>query len=149
MPGITFLDTEVNAKSGAIQDVGATDGNGSVFHSSSLDELKRFISGVEYLCGHNIIDHDKRFLEKWMGEELTRKHKFIDTLYLSPLLFPEKPYHHLVKDDKLDPENLNNPYIDATRARELFDDEVPQFRRLDPQLLRPLVRCCAGTEGIL
>jgi ATP-dependent DNA helicase RecQ len=75
---------EVNEKSGAIQDIGATGGNGSVFHSSSLDDLERFIAGSEYLCGHNIIDHDKRFLEKWMGEELTRKHKFIDTQTVPP-----------------------------------------------------------------
>jgi len=146
MPGITFLDTEVNVKSGAIQDIGATDGNGSVFHSSSLDELRRFVSGSEYLCGHNIIDHDKRFLGKWMGEKLFAHFKFIDTLYLSPLLFPEKPYHHLVKDDKLDPDNLNNPYIDATRAMELFDDEVSQFRKLDQQLQQIYLKLLGGSE---
>jgi ATP-dependent DNA helicase RecQ len=57
-----------------------------------------------------------------------------------------KPYHHLVKDDKLDPDHLNNPYIDATRARELFDDEVPQFRRLDPQLQQIYLKLLGGSE---
>ncbi len=134
MPSIAFLDTEVQKKSGKIHDIGATDAEGRIFHSSSLEELRQFIEGSEYLCGHNIIDHDKRYLIKWMGEGALAKYKFIDTLYLSPLLFPEKPYHKLVKDDKLDPENLNNPYVDSTKARDLFYDEVTAFRALDPGL---------------
>ncbi|MDA3823581.1 MAG: hypothetical protein PF450_13360 [Bacteroidales bacterium] len=44
-----------------------------------------------------------------MGQEKFSNVQFIDTLFLSELLFPEKPCHKLVKDDKLDPENLNNP----------------------------------------
>ncbi|HWQ43658.1 MAG TPA: hypothetical protein VN456_16720 [Desulfosporosinus sp.] len=30
---------------------------------------------------------------------------FIDTLFLAPLLFPAKPYHKLLKDDKLQTED--------------------------------------------
>jgi len=45
-------------------------------------------------------------------------------LFLSPLLFPEKPYHRLLKDDKLQPEELNNPVNDSKKAEELFYDEV-------------------------
>jgi ATP-dependent DNA helicase RecQ len=37
----------------------------------------------------------------------------IDTLPLSPLLFPKKPYHRLIKDDKLFSDQLNNPINDA------------------------------------
>jgi ATP-dependent DNA helicase RecQ len=69
-----------------------------------------------------------------MGPEKLTDFQFIDTLFLSALLFPEKPYHRLVKDDKLDPEKLNNPYTDATKARELFYDELEQFRQTDPLL---------------
>src|SRR5690606_33253316 len=56
---------------------------------------------------------------------------YIDTLHLSPLLFPAKPYHKLVKDDKLNVEELNNPLNDAIKARDLFHDEVTAFRALD------------------
>ncbi|MGW8317109.1 MAG: RecQ family ATP-dependent DNA helicase, partial [Bacteroidales bacterium] len=146
MPAISFLDTEVGEKSGKIQDIGATDNEGRIFHSSSLDELQQFIEGSKYICGHNIIDHDKRYLVKWMGERALRKYKFIDTLYLSPLLFPEKPYHKLVKDDKLDPENLNNPYVDSTKARDLFYDEVTAFRSLDPGLLQIYLKLLGQSE---
>jgi ATP-dependent DNA helicase RecQ len=37
----------------------------------------------------------------------------VDTLYLSPLAFPENPYHHLVKDYKLVRGSLNDPAADA------------------------------------
>nr|MDA3823586.1 RecQ family ATP-dependent DNA helicase [Bacteroidales bacterium] len=134
MPRITFLDTEVQAQTGRILDIGATNDEDGVFHSNSLDDLTAFISSSPFICGHNIIDHDKVYLEKSMGEERLRNFHFIDTLFLSALLFPEKPYHKLVKDDKLDPDNLNNPYTDATKAKDLFYDEVEKFRQIDPVL---------------
>ncbi|MFO7891590.1 MAG: hypothetical protein R6V04_14775, partial [bacterium] len=109
MPRITFLDTEVHPETKKILDIGATNDEGAVYHGTSLKDLESLISSTSYICGHNIIDHDKVYLEKWMGEEKLRQYQFIDTLFLSALLFPEKPYHKLVKDDKLDPENLNNP----------------------------------------
>jgi len=60
--------------------------------------------------------------------------RFIDTLYLSPLLFPKKPYHKLVKDDKLTTDELNNPLNDAKKARDLFNDEIEAFNNLDEPL---------------
>lgn len=44
----------------------------------------------------------------------------VDTLYFSPLLFPAQPYHNLVKDDKLDPENYNNPLNDSQKQSDCF-----------------------------
>ena len=134
MPRITFLDTEVHPETKKILDIGATNDEGAVYHDPSLEKLGDLISSAGYICGHNIIDHDKVYLEKWMGREKLRQYRFIDTLFLSPLLFPEKPYHELVKDDKLDPENLNNPYLDAIKAKDLFYDEVKKFDELAPQV---------------
>jgi len=131
MPRIAFIDTEVQAQSGRIQDIGATNDQDGVFHANALEDFHAFIDSTPFLCGHNVIDHDKVYLEKWIGPEKLSKYRFIDTLFLSPLLFPEKPYHKLVKDDKLDPENLNNPYTDSTKARDLFYDEVEKFRQTD------------------
>lgn len=37
----------------------------------------------------------------------------IDTLFLSPICFPENPYHRLVKNYKLVSESLNDPVSDA------------------------------------
>jgi ATP-dependent DNA helicase RecQ len=134
MPSIAFIDTEVDPNSKKILDIGGVRSDKAKFHSPLLTEFKEFIQPVEYLCGHNIIEHDKKYLDKWFGIDLNNKHNFIDTLYLSPLLYPEKPYHRLVKDDKLDPDNLNNPYIDATKARDLFYDELNEFGGLDNRL---------------
>lgn len=134
MPRITFIDTETQPVTGKILDIGCVNEDQNKYHSSSLSELENFIQSAEYLCGHNIIDHDKKYLEKWMGADFTGKYRYIDTLFLSPLLYPEKPYHKLVKDDKLDPENLNNPYIDAIKTQDLFNDELNAFHGLDKQL---------------
>lgn len=54
----------------------------------------------------------------------------MDTLYVSPLLFPERPYHRLVKDDKLVCEQANNPVNDCEKARELLWDEIDRWKRL-------------------
>ena len=60
----------------------------------------------------------------------------IDTLFLSPLLFPTKPYHALLKDDKLQTEESNNPVNDSIKARDLFYDEINAFQTLDDGLKR-------------
>ena len=49
-------------------------------------------------------------------------------------MFPNKPYHALLKDDKLQSDELNNPLNDALKAMELFYDEVNAFNELDNNL---------------
>ena len=78
------------------------------------------------MCGHNIVHHDLHYTP------LPRPATIVDTLYLSPLLFPRKPYHRLVKDDKLQVDELNNPVNDALKARDLFYDEVAAWQMLTP-----------------
>ena len=60
--------------------------------------------------------------------------RYIDTLCLSPLLFPAKPYHRLLKEDKLQTDSLSNPLDDAVKSRELFCDEMTAFEALDDRL---------------
>jgi len=90
------------------------------------------LRGSKYICGHNILNHDLKYLKKEI-KECGAKH-FIDTLYLSPLMFPKKPYHHLVKNDKLTSDERNNPFNDAKNARDLFYDEAAKFGELDEPL---------------
>jgi len=127
---IIFIDLEVDFNSKKILDIGAVKSNGDEFHSDSIPTFLEFIRGCKFICGHNIINHDLKYLE--MPEAGTQS--FIDTLFLSPLLFPKKPYHRLVKDDKLDTDELNNPLNDAKKARDLFYDEVSTFNALNQQL---------------
>ena len=117
---IVFFDTEVNPQTGAVIDIGAIDGSGRVFHSPSKRAFADFLRGAAFICGHNVICHDLKFV----GDCLPPSVDVIDTLPLSPLLFPRKPYHKLVKDDKLLSDELNNPVNDSLKAKTLLDDEV-------------------------
>ncbi len=76
--------------------------------------------------GHNIINHDSKYIKK----ALPWRYIFIDTLFLSPLVFPQKPYHKLLKDDKIIVDQLNNPLNDSRKCKILFDEEVAAYNRL-------------------
>jgi ATP-dependent DNA helicase RecQ len=134
MNSIAFIDTEISRKNHEILDIGAIKENGSSFHSSSISEFVSFINGTSFICGHNILNHDLKYLQKALSDSGITQLKVIDTLYLSPLLFPMRPYHHLLKDDKLQSEELNNPLNDSIKARDLFNDEVTAFNELDNSL---------------
>lgn len=133
MKRIVYVDTEVDVKSKRILDAGALDNYNKVFHSNILQDFLDYSQGASYWCGHNIIKHDIPFIEKNLGQRIEHI-AVIDTLYFSPLLFPAIPYHSLLKDDKLQTEELNNPVNDALKAKELFYDEVSTFRSLDSKL---------------
>lgn len=125
---IVFIDSEIGVSDQKILDLGAVKENGLQFHSPSIGEFSAFIAGAAFLCGHNIIHHDLHYLRPLLAQPLSAKP--IDTLYLSPLLFPERPYHALLKDDKLQTDELNDPLNDAEKARKLFYDEVNAFSEL-------------------
>lgn len=128
MKHISFIDTEVSEADNKAYDFGAVNENDDKLHTSLSHEFHSFIADTEYLCGHNIINHDAKYIE------VPEKIKYIDTLYLSPLMFPNKPYHNLLKDDKLQSDELNNPLNDAVKAKELFYDEVNAFAELDDEM---------------
>lgn len=121
---IAFVDTEVGLKDHKIHDIGALRYDGANFHQASQTALNKFLQEgkVDYICGHNLIHHDARYLQL--------NGILIDTLYLSPLLFPKRPYHHLVKDDKLMSEQMNNPVNDCEKAKELLMDEIAAWNQL-------------------
>ncbi|MDZ4197564.1 MAG: RecQ family ATP-dependent DNA helicase, partial [Candidatus Izemoplasmatales bacterium] len=128
---IAFIDTEVNIKSKRIVDIGCVKENGEKFHSDSFSQLNLFIRKVDFLVGHNIINHDIIYLRKTEVSKHINPAMCIDTLFLSTLLFPERPYHALVKDDKLETDSINNPLIDAQHSQKLFYDEIIAFQKLD------------------
>ncbi len=128
---VAFIDTEVSADGRKVYDFGAFIEPEEKFHAASKDEFAKFIRNAEYLCGHNILHHDLKFLADIPG---IKRKKAIDTLYLSPLLFPRRPYHKLVKDEKLQVEEMNNPLNDSLKARDLFYDEISAFNNLSKEL---------------
>lgn len=120
------VDVEVGINDHKIHDIGALRYDEAEFHKTSIADLLDFIADVKYVCGHNIIHHDAKYLfpdkpHDWI---------MVDTLYVSPLLFPERPYHRLVKDDKLLSEQANNPLNDCEKAKALLFDEIEHWHRL-------------------
>lgn len=128
---IIFIDSEIGMREHKIKDLGAIKENGDVFHSPDIRSFANFIQESCFLCGHNIVHHDLKYLAEHIAVDSFIS---IDTLYLSPLLFPKKPYHRLVKDDKLQSDELNNPLNDSIKARDLFYEEVDAFHMLPNSL---------------
>lgn len=129
LSGYAVVDIETGTKDGKIHDIGALKEDGSIYHGQSKDDLFRFLGNVAYVCGHNIVHHDARYLFaegacRWM---------LVDTLYMSPLLFPERPYHRLVKDYKLLSDQINNPVSDCEKAKDLLFDEIGQWKMLSEE----------------
>ena len=136
------VDVEVGVSDHRIHDIGALRDDGAVYHGHSKEELAVFLHDVYYVCGHNIIHHDAKYL----FADTERKVALVDTLYMSPLLFPERPYHRLLKDDKLVSEQMNNPVNDCEKARDLLMDEIACWQTLTDRKRRILATLLHGKE---
>ncbi|MHC1699230.1 MAG: RecQ family ATP-dependent DNA helicase [Geobacteraceae bacterium] len=95
---------------------------------TALKELDRFADGAEYVLGHNLLGHDLPVLESLAPNLTILQKPVVDTLYLSPLAFPENPYHRLVKDYKLVRDSINDPVADARLASLVFGDQCASFK---------------------
>ena len=131
MNTIAFIDTEIEPKSGKILDIGSIRNDGALFHKTSVAEFTQFLNGTQFICGHNIFNHDIKYIGKALQDIGINSVNIIDTLFLSPLIFPTNPYHSLLKDDKLQSEDNNNPLNDSIKARDLLNDEIATFKQID------------------
>lgn len=134
MNSIAFIDTEIEPKSRKILDIGSVKGDGSLFHKTSVAEFILFLKGTQFICGHNIFNHDIKYIGNALHDAGVHSANIIDTLFLSPLLFPARPYHALLKDDKLQSEDSNNPLNDSIKAKDLFHDEIAAFKETEETL---------------
>ena len=144
MEKILFFDTEVRDQDGIVMAFGAIRDNGDQIRTASAAQFAAFARGEACCCGHNILEHDLKYVGTLLREACPG-YTAIDTLPLSPLLFPKKPYHHLLKDDKLQTAEMNNPLNDAIKARELFEDECAAFRQL-PEALQGIYAALLGSQ---
>lgn len=133
MKELIFIDVEVGDKNYVV-DYGAISANGKQYHGSSRNGFKDFISKADYLCGHNIINHDLKYIDNIILKE---NYKYIDTLFLSPLFYPKSKMHKLIKDDKINPESVNNPLNDSIKSRDLFYQELSEFEKM-PKALKTI-----------
>lgn len=137
-----IVDVEVGLKDHKIHDIGALRQDGATFHKASKEELFDFLRDTDYLCGHNIIHHDAQYL----FSDKACRWTLVDTLYVSPLLFPERPYHRLVKDDKLVCDQMNNPVNDCEKARDLLLDEIARWNSLPDEIRKIFASLLKGKE---
>jgi ATP-dependent DNA helicase RecQ len=141
-----LLDLEVSHQ-GNILKLGAVCGGASLARSreanlaSALDELAALGTNAKLVLGHNLMRFDLPVLREAAPRQRLLKLPTIDTLVLSPICFPENPYHRLVKDYKLVRESINDPVADARQAATLFADEfraLDGLRQKDPRLFEVL-----------
>lgn len=85
-----------------------------------LDALS---AGAQALLGHNISAFDRPTLAALLPELALHGLPQIDTLTLSPIAYPQNPYHRLVKDYKLCSTSRNDPVRDAQLAWTLFQEQ--------------------------
>ena len=137
-----IVDVEVGLKDHKIHDIGALRQDGATFHKASKEELFDFLRDTDYLCGHNIIHHDAKYL----FSDKPCRWTLVDTLYISPLLFPERPYHRLVKDDKLVCDQMNNPVNVCEKARDFLLDEIARWNSLPDEKRKIFATLLKGKE---
>lgn len=132
---LIFFDLEINANN-KISSIGATTDLNINFVSNDEIAFLEFINKHEgsFFVGHNIIKHDINYFRLDKIKKTIHHKNAIDTLYLSTLIYPKKPYHSLVKNDKLNVDQLNNPLNDSMNTRKLFHNISNDFDLLDSNL---------------
>jgi ATP-dependent DNA helicase RecQ len=96
----------------------------------ALKRLDAMSAGASFVLGHNIVEHDLPLLRAAAPNLGLFRLPAIDTLRLSPLAFPQNPYHRLIKDYKLIRDSLNSPLADCRSTLTLFLDQQLAFERL-------------------
>lgn len=149
-----FLDLETSEqekdrvlKIGAVLGGEVFERKGSFLLGEALESLDRMAAGAERVLGHNLIDHDLPVLARIAPALRLHGKPVVDTLFLSPLAFPENPYHRLVKDYKLVRDAVNDPVADARLAASVFEDQWRSFSTLaarEPDQLAFYAFCLDG-----
>ena len=93
-----------------------------------LMALERFAKKATCVVGHNVIAHDLPLLAAQQPGLGLLQLPIIDTLQLSPICFPENPYHRLIKNYKLVSASKNDPVADALLAGVILQEEIASLR---------------------
>ena len=126
-------------KIGAVRDGATFLRQGRFDERAALADLDRFAADAELVLGHNLLGHDLHCLRARQPALDLLRRQVVDTLFLSPLAFPENPYHRLVKDYKLVRDSVSDPVADCRLAEQVFREQWAEFAR----------RAQAGESGLL
>ena len=129
-----LFDIEINEKN-EIYSLGAVYGDNSFLlepkrkiGKQQLADFDTLAANADFILGHNILSHDIPHLSKLAPDLSLLQKPLIDTLYLSPLAFPENPYHRLVKDYQIVRDSVNDPVQDAKLAGRIFCEQWEAFK---------------------
>ncbi|MBK8979417.1 MAG: RecQ family ATP-dependent DNA helicase [Planctomycetes bacterium] len=124
--GTVALDLEID-HDGRLCSLGAVRGDERLeLHGSdwraAIAALDRFADGARFVVGHNLLWHDLPAIARRAPAARVTALPVVDTLVLSALAFPRRPYHHLVKDYKLVRSARNDPVADCRLALCVLND---------------------------
>ncbi|MCC6145865.1 MAG: DEAD/DEAH box helicase, partial [Candidatus Hydrogenedentes bacterium] len=94
------------------------------------EALDALTEGAAFILGHNLLRHDLPVLQSRFPQLKLHALPVVDTLELSPIAFPQNPYHSLVKDYKLVRDSRSDPLKDAKLAYRLWQDQFQAFTAL-------------------
>lgn len=72
MKSIVFIDSEIGVEDKKIKDIGAVKADRTTFHSQSVRNFYAFISDSDFICGHNLIHHDLKYLVPYLEKGVSR-----------------------------------------------------------------------------
>lgn len=130
---IAFIDLEIEPKQRKIIDIGVLIGE-QKRHGTNVKDCLAVVATADFLCGHHFLKHDFPFIQNDLANVGKSAEQIIDTLLLSPLLFPQRPYHALNKDYKNHAEQANNPLNDCLISKDVLESEIQAFLALDSDL---------------
>ena len=140
VPAVLIIDLEINPKTDTVFKIGAYRPDLDLGFERSfrheegfrkaLAEMLPLAEGAEWLMGHNFLEHDLPYLKKAAPDQAWLSLPVIDTLKLSPLAFPQNPYHRLIKNYKIISSELNSPLADCRACWQLFQDQCTAFGKI-------------------
>lgn len=102
--------------------------------SRAYHDLVAWLRPDDILVGHNLHRFDRPALAERFPDSPLLRLPTLDTLELSVLAFPRRPYHRLVKDDRLVRDTRPSPLSDVRASERVLEDALAAW---DPSPLIP------------
>ena len=127
-----FFDLEYNPSSGNVREYGYILGEECVREKNPA-KLEAAAQKAKFIVGHNVLRHDAPILRQYFSIDFPNV-KALDTLMLSSLLFPRKPYHKLRKEYLKNEDESSDPLKDAELCKQLLEACVDKWNSFPWQL---------------
>lgn len=120
-----FFDLEYNPETQKVREYGFILGEEYV-RDKNPAKLESAASKAKFIVGHNVLRHDAPILRQYFSIDFPNV-KALDTLMLSSLLFPRKPYHKLRKEYLHNEDDPSDPLEDARLCKKLLEDCIEKW----------------------